>query len=276
LFNAGGTASQVVFTATGSDRAVYSWNPSNGQTTNLSAAIAGTAFDLFAAIGAGNEVVFQRVVSGSEVDAYFYDLDSAVSGTVRNAADVSEVLGVSGDGTTNWAFVRPSGATSSLLAVSLIATPATQTWAAGGATDASVGTIANGDVVGRRSDGTALNVFDVSAGTWGTAITGTGLAFAGDGLDAGDFVYSLTASSQTDLSMWDASAATSVAISNTAGNDVFQLRTDDNTILFTHVVAPNTNADLFVWNGTTATRLTNIDEAGLHDHTVLGKYTGAR
>ena len=53
-YNASGSSSQVVFTAVGSDQSVYAWNPANGQTTNLSAQFAGTAYDLFSAIGAGN------------------------------------------------------------------------------------------------------------------------------------------------------------------------------------------------------------------------------
>ncbi len=276
-FNAAGTASQVVFTASdGVVTELYAWNPASGQTTAISAVIGSGAWDLFAALGAGNEVVWQRVVSAGEVDAYFYDLDSATTGTVRDAADISQVLGVSGDGTTAWAFVRPSGTTSNLIAVSLVASPATQTWAAGGAVSTSVGVLANGDVVGQRADGTALAGFDVSVGTWGTPIAGTGLAFAGDGVDAGDFVYSLTVAAQTDLSMFDASANGSVVVSDTAGNDVFQIRTADGTLLFTRVVTGNANADLFVWNAATATRLTQADAASLlHDHTVLGKYTGS-
>jgi hypothetical protein len=282
VYAARGTNSHVVFMAqSGTTSDLCSWNPLTGDTTEISTATgASSDWDEFEAIGAGNEVVFGRtdlVSTPSETDAFFYDLDDGTNATVRNGADVSEVLGVSGDGTTAWAFVRPSGTTSSLLAVSLVGTPSTQTWAAGGAVATTIGVLANGDVVGERTDGTALNLFDVSAGTWGTAITGTGLAFAGDGLDTGDFVYSLTASSQTDLSMWDASGSTSVAISNTAGDDVFQAQTADATILFTRVVAGNTNADLFVWNGTAETRLTTADGAGLlHDHTVLDKFAATR
>ena len=277
-FAAHATDSKVVFTAeSGAVRDLYSWNPANGQTTSLSAAVGAGAFDTFVAIAAGNEVVWNRVVGGSEADAYFFDLDSGTSGTVRDGGDVSEVLGVSGDGTTNWAFVRPSGATSSLLAVSLVGTPATQTWAASGAVATVLGRVANGDVVGARQDGTALARFDASAGTWGTPITGTGLTFAGDGLDDGDFVYSLTAGAQTDLSMWDASASAPVVVSDVAGNDAFQVRTVDGTLLFTRVVGGGTTADLFVWDGAAATRLTQADAAGLlHDHTVLGSYSGSR
>lgn len=277
-FNAVGSASQVVFTAaSGPVSDIYAWNPSTGQTAGVSAAIGAGAFDVFAAIGAGNEVVWNRVVTVTEADAYFYDLDSAVSGTVRNGADISQLLGVSGDTSTRYAFVRPSGTTSSVIAVSLVASPVSATWAAGSATSATLGLLANGDVVAQRSSGAGLNLFDVSAGTWGTPISGTGLAFAGQGLAQDDFVYSLTASSQTDLSMWDASAGNSVVISNTTGNDAWQATTLDGTVLFTRVNAGVTNSDLFVWNGTTATQLTADDETGLrHDHTVIGTYTGAR
>ncbi|MBL8754701.1 MAG: hypothetical protein JNK15_15460 [Planctomycetes bacterium] len=277
-WRANGTSSQVVFSAeSGAVSEIFAWNPTNGQTTNVSGTVSTGAYDVFAAIGTGNEVVWNRVVSGSEADAYFYDLDAAVGATLRNAADISQVVAVSGDGSTSYAFIRPSGTTSSMLAVSLVGTPATATYAAGGAVSTTVGAVANGDVVAQRTDGTALNVFDVSVGTWGTAITGTGLAFAGDGIDAGDFVYTLTASSQTDLSMWDASGTTSVVVSDTTGNDVFQASTANDRILFTRVVAGNTTADLFTWDGATATRLTQADEANLlHDHTVLGSYTGSR
>lgn len=282
VYAARGTNSHVVFMAqSGTTSDLCSWNPSTGDTSEISTLTgASSDWDEFEAIGAGNEVVFGRtdlVSTPSETDAFFYDLDTGTNATVRNGSDVSAVLGVSSDGTTAWAFVRPSGTTSSLLAVSLVASPSTQTWAAGGAVESTIGTLTNGDVVGERTDGTALNVFDVSAGTWGSAITGTGLAFGGDGLDAGDFVYSLTASSQTDLSMWDASGTTSVVLSNTAGNDAFQAKTADGTILFTRVVGTNTNTDLFVWDGSTETRLTNADGAGLrHDHTVVGKFSASR
>lgn len=269
-----GTGNQVVFSAlNGTDEELYFWNPANGQTT----AIATGANHAFVAIGAGNEVVYNTVVSSTEKDASFYDLDNATTAVVRNGSDVSLVLGVSGDGTTNYAFVRPSGTTSSVLAVSLVASPATATWAAGSAVATTLGVLANGDVVAQRASGAGIDLFDVSAGTWATPITGTGLAFAGQGLANDDFVYTVTVSGQTDLSMWDASAGNSVVVSDTTGNDVWRATTLDGTVLFTRVVAGNTNADLFVWDGSTSTRLTAADGAGLlHDHTVLGSYTGAR
>lgn len=274
-----GTASQVVFTATsGGASDVYFWNPTNGQTTSISAAFTAGNVDAVVAIGAGNEVVIARTVSGSETDAYFYDLDTGDNDTVRDNSDQSNVLGVSSDGTTAWAFVQPSGTTSSLLAVPLVASPSAVTWTAGGAVAGTIHTLANGDVVALRADGTALNIFDVSAGAWlGSAITGTGLAFGGDGLDDGDCVYAVSVASQTDLMMWDASGTTSVTVSDEATDETFQARTADGTILFTRPVGSHTNDDLFVWNGTTATQLTDEDAASLrHDYSVLGNYAGSR
>lgn len=272
-----GAQSQVVFAAqSGGVSDIHAWNPADGQTTSLSAAFGAGANDEFVAVGAGNEVVFHRVVSASEVDAYFYDLDSGTSATVRNGSDTSTVLAVTGDGTTAWAIVSATGAPSSLFAVSLVGTPATQTYAAAGTVAASVGVLADGDAVAQLADGTALNVFDVAAGSWGTPITGTGLSFAGDGLAAGDFVYSSTAAAQTDLSMWRAATTDSAVISIVAGDDVFSVLTSSGTVLFTRVGVGG-NADLFAWDGSVATQLTAADEVGLlHDHTTVGKYSGAR
>ncbi|MBX3464647.1 MAG: hypothetical protein KF830_15870 [Planctomycetes bacterium] len=276
IYNGAGSASQVVFTAqSGAVSEVFAWNPANGQTTAISAEFGDGEYDLVASIGSGNEVVLQRVVSAAEVDAFFYDLDSGLGGVVRDDSDVSAVVAVSGDGTTTWAFVLASGSNSTLRAISLVATPATQSWTAGGPVSTTIDRLPNGDVVAARADGTALAVFDVSVGSWAPAITGTDLAFAGVGVDGGDFVYSATVGAQTDLAMWDASAIASVVVSDVAGDDVYQARAADGAILFTRVGSGG-NADLFRWDGAT-TRLTDVDAAGLaHDHAVLGQYFGAR
>lgn len=264
---------QVVFTAlNGGDEELFAWNPTNGQTATIATGV-DTAVD---GVAAGNEVVYRVIVSSSEHDAFFYDLDDGTNATLRNSTDRSVVTTIVDGGGTNWALIRASGDLNTQIAVSLIGSPATQNFATTGPVVPG-GRLANGDFVVQRDDGTELCLFDASAGTWNSPITGTGLAFAGDGLEAGDFVYSLTASAQTDLSMWDASATASVVVSNTTGDDAFQAMTDDATILFTRIVGTNTNADLFVWNGTAETRLTEEDVPELRrDHTVLGKYSGTR
>lgn len=266
-FQVNDSNSKVVFTAlNGSNEELFVWNPSNGQTTTIAAGVNTT---VFSEVGTGNEVVYNVVVSGTEEDTSYYDLDDGTTAVLRNSTDIGVVSAVVSDGTTSWALIRGSGALNDTLAVSLAATPDPQTWSAASPVSDG-GRLANGDYVEELADGTALNIFDVSAGTWGTPITGAGLDFQGDGLEDGDFVYAATVSAQADLNMWDASATASVAISSTAGDDAFAAKTLDGTILFTRKVGTNTTRDLFVWDGTTATRLTDEDSDGIfHDYTAV-------
>ncbi|MCA8953532.1 MAG: hypothetical protein KDE27_28730, partial [Planctomycetes bacterium] len=272
-FDGNGSGSQVVFTASnGAVRELYVWNPSNGQT----AAIATSSDNVVDGIGDGNEVVYHTIVSASEHDVFCYDIDTQATVTVRNASDIGQVLAVT-TGTPAFAVVLGDGDTSTIHAVSLVGSPATTSLAAGGAVSTTVGQLPNGDVVAQRTDGTALGLFDVSGVAWSAPFTGSGLAFAGPGLDDGDFVATIGTGASANLSMWDASATAIVVLSSTAGEDTYQTLTDDATILFTRVVDTNTTADLFSWDGTSETRLTNQDSAGLdHDHTVLAKYAGSR
>ncbi|MCA8975753.1 MAG: hypothetical protein KDC98_13610, partial [Planctomycetes bacterium] len=267
-----GTDSQVVFTAlNGSDQELWFWDSETGQTT----AIATGVNAAFKQIGNGNEVVYNVVVSGTEQDTYFYDLDDGTAATLRDASDISWVSGIADGGATRWAVIL-NGTATQVFMVSLVASPSTQTYSPGGAV-AGGGLLANGDLVAVRADGTELALFDSSAGTWGTPINATGLVFGGDGIETGDFVYGITASAQKDLLMWDASGSNSVVLSDTTGDDVFLAKTVNSTVLFTRVVGTNTNTDLFVWDGTAETRLTDEDSAGLlHSHTVLGQYSGSR
>ncbi|MCK5943151.1 MAG: hypothetical protein KAI24_14320 [Planctomycetes bacterium] len=266
--------SKVVFTAqNGGNDELFFWNPSNGQTTAIAT---GIDTEVFATLGSGNELVYYDVRSTTEYDAYYYDLDDGTAATLRDSTDYSRVSAVVSDGTTSWAVIRPDGATSTKLAVSLVASPSTQTWSAGGAAELGA-LLANGDYVAERSDGTAINVFDVSAGTWGTPITGTGLDTAGDGLEAGDFVYRVEVSSQDDLMMWDASGTTSVTISSAAGDDAYAAKAAGAAILFTRRIGAATTDDLFTWDGTTATQLTGTASVSSGvDHTVLSTLSASR
>lgn len=267
-FQTNDSNSKVVFTAlNGANEELYFWNPSNGQTTAIATGVNTT---VFSEVGVGNEVVYNVIVSGTEEDASYYDLDDGTTATLRNSTDISEVLAVINDGSTSWAIVRGSGVLADMLAISLVGTPSTQTWSAGGDAGAG-GRVANGDYVAERDDGTALNLFDVSAGTWGTPITGTGVDFQGDGLDEGDFVYVAEVASQNDLLMWDESGSNSVTISSVAGDDAFAAKTLNSTILFTRKVGANTTSDLFVWDALTETRLTDEDnDSVFHDYAAAG------
>lgn len=271
-YGGAGSQSQVVFTAdNGSAVDIYHWSP----TTGLATAIATSGTFAFEGIGAGDEVVYRGETSSSDHDLFFYDLDDATTATVRNSSDLSTLIALTSDGTTAWAIVKGSGAAGAS-AVSLVASPATVALAS--ATAVSLGVkLGNGDVIVHNSGQTTIGRFDVSAGAW-TTISGTGLVVGGAGVDAGDFVYRITVSSQQDLKMWDDSGTTSVDISTTTGNDAFAGKTADGTVLFTRVVTGNTTADLFVWDPTDGeTRLTTADGAALfHDHSVAGFYTATR
>ena len=274
VFHACGTADQVVFSAVnGGDNDLYAWSPTNGQTTVVASG-ASYAFDLLAT---GNELVYHEVVSGSEQDVFFRDLDTGTAATVRNNSDVSQVLGHSGDGSINWVFLLPSGTASNIVAVSLVASPVTVSWGAGSNASTELGILLNGDVVTRAASGNRISVFDISAQNWVPDTVGSGFAFRGDGIAPGDYVFSSTVSGQTDLSMWSDDAAAVLVVSDVTGDDTFQARTVDGTVLFTRVISGNTNADLFVWDGTTAVQLTGTEPAGTRcDHSVLGTYTGTR
>ena len=261
------TNSKVVFTAlNGANEELFFWDPSNGQTTAIAT---GINTEVFGTLGTGNELVYYDVQSATEYDAYYYDLDDGTTATLRDSTDYSRVSAVVSDGTTSWAIIRPDGATSTKIAYSLVASPSSQTWAAGGPTWLGA-LLANGDYVAERSDGTAIAVFDVSAGTWGTPITGTGLDTGGDGLDDGDFVYKAEVSGQDDLVMWDASATTSVTISSETGDDAFEAKAFGAAILFTRRIGTATTDDLFTWDGTTATQLTGSTTSSGVDYNVIG------
>lgn len=273
-FGGGGTGGEVVFTAqNGSDTDIYAWSPSTGVTTSIaSGAVYG-----FDAIGPGNELVYHRQVSGGERDLFFYDLDDGTAATVRDSTDVSTLLAIA-DGAVAWAIVRGSATSGIMRAVQLVATPpAAQTVDLSGAGGLG-GTLSNGDVVCQRDDGGALAHFDATAGTWDAAITGTGLAFGGDGVASGDFVYAVTVAAQQDLSMWDESLGGSVVVSNATGDDVFQSRSLDATVLFSRGTSGSPYTQLCVWEPVGGDEvLLETDDVGIsHTYTISGTFSCSR
>lgn len=271
-FATAGSANQVVFTGTdGTTTGLWSWSPLDDSLTAIST---GT-HAAFAAIGAGNEVLYTVDNGGGDVDASWFDLDDATAAVVRNSADVTTVLGIAGTAAQRYAIVQGSGDPSSIAAVALTAAPTTIAFAGGGAMQFAL-VLANGDALAQRTDGTTIAVFDGTAGAFST-IAGTGLAVAGPGTDAGDFVYAQTASAQQDLAMWDASAAAPVLLSTTAGDDVWQATTNGK-IYFTRSDVTG-HAQLHVHAVATGVtlQLTRNDAAGVgFDHVVTGTYRGTR
>ncbi len=264
-----GSGGQVVFSAlNGGDDELYSWNA----TTNVTTAIATGVDTEFAQVTDENEVLYYVVVSASEKDAAFHDLDSGTSATLRDSSDISFIGTVASGGGLRWAIIRNTSNLTEQHAVSLEAAPQTFTWSAGGTVLAS-GVLANGNVVTCRQDGTQLAYFDATAASWSTPIIGVGLDYGGLGLDSGDFVYTVDAGGQNDLYMWDDSAANSVAISTDAGDEAFGKRANAGGILFTRKVGTNVTRDVFRWDGTSITTVTGPDAEGLsHDHVVRATF----
>jgi len=254
--------SKVVFTAlNGADLDLYFWNPVDGQTTAINTAV-GT---VFGKVGAGNEVVYNSVVTPSvEEDILYYDLDDGQAATLRDSTDIGVVAAIVNDGTTSWALVSGSAAPNDAVAVSLAAAPDVQTWSASGAVN-FVDSLANGDFVAQQADGSEFAVFDVSDGTWDAPITTSTGVFGGAGLAAGDFVYSVSDTGAKNLLMWDESAGTSVTIATGADEIESLAVTLDGTLLFTRKET-SLEDRLYVWDGTTVTQLTDQDTDGIYHH----------
>ena len=239
--------SKVAFTAlNGAADDLYFWNPADGQTTNIATGVGAT----FNEIGFGNEVVYNLVVTPLvEEDIYYYDLDDGQTAVLRDAADLGLVSDIVNDGATSWAMVSGSGAPNDVVAVSLVAVPDVQTWAAGAAVS-YVESLANGDYVANLDDNSEFNVFDVSAGTWGAPIGTVSGSFGGDGLEAGDFVYSVEDGGSRNLLMWDASAGNAVTIDTGAAAMTYLALTLDGTVVFTRLESTGEDR-MFAWDGAT-------------------------
>jgi len=262
----------VAFTVVNSGNAeIYGWTRTTGQTAAIAAGSDFTFRDL-AGLATATPDAFAVYDDGQ--DLWSYDFDAGTALRIIDSSSSSTLLATTASATVAWGIAFDGTTPNTALAINLAT--GTTVSLAGGVGWASDRTLANGDVVIRGGSGTKLAAFDVSAGTWGTPIIGTGLDAVGDGIADGDFVYRQTVSSQTDLAMWDASAAASVTVSNTAGNDTFQ-GSSSGKVFFTRTT--DGHEQLFVWNATSLaeTQLTVTDSAGLdHDYSVLGTYAGAR
>ena len=267
--------SRIVFTAeaAGNDE-LFAWDPATAQTTTIRA---GVDTEVFAEIGAGDELVYSVASSGSVQDVYYHDLDDGVTATLRAAGDTSVVLAVTSDGAMSWALIQPGSALAELHVISLDAVPTSQVWLAGG--DAGLGAVLeNGDLIAQRDDGAAIAVFDVAAGGWTSPIAGSGLDVAGAGLAAGDFVYEVQVSGQGDLMMWDASVGSPVTISSDVDDDAYDVADVGAAIFFQRRIGGAVTRDLFCWDGTATKQLTGAATAssGL-DYEVRGEpFTASR
>lgn len=263
--------SKVVFLAeVGGVDSLFSWSPTNGQTTTIH-----SAFDCtVVGIGSGNEVLYTTDNAGA-VTVRYYDLDDTTAVDLLAAAGSVGVFDLADGGSTRWALFVDAAAPNDLVAKSLASVPTTQTYSAASAQGVGA-LLRNGDFVAKLLDGSQLCHFDAAAGAWDTPINGTLLALVGDGVDAGDFVYTDDVG-QSELFMWDESAGSSVAIGASAADEAGGTRTEDGTILFRRRATPGANWNLWVWDGSTVAQLTDEDEIGnSHDYAVDSTYSGSR
>lgn len=266
---------KVVFEVTAAASSdLYVWNLGTGSSRSIAT---GPNDERFAGVTATDGIVYREVQSPSDSDLLHYDWNTDSIVTIRATADDESYLGSLSNGDV---VVRSqsSGDGSIDLFLFDVSVPTLVTIASAGSDDYVFAAIlADDHVVYLHDTGTpVLYVFDPAGPTSTAVATGNSPAFGGE-TEGGDFTFTQTNSAQTDLYLWDASGAVAVPISTTTGDDAFAAWTATDKVLFTRVIDGNTNRDLFVWNGTAETQLTDEGGAGLrHDHTAVGQYSGTR
>ena len=268
-----GSGSQVVFSVSnGPNTELYEWNPAGGASTAI--ATLGTA--AFEAVTDSDEVVWRDEVSGADHDLHLFDLTDSSTATILDSGDVLTFRAVTHDGTDSFVVFEDATNAARIYVYNTTSAVTTQI-NAGGAVDWTAN-LGNGDFVFSRGDGLAVAVFDLSALTTSFTANGTAVTFAGGGTADGDFLYTMTAAAQVDLSMFDASAPGAMVVSNTAGDDAFGAMTSAGEVLFTRTDAEG-HDQLYLWDpvDTTTEQLTFNDAVGNgFDHRVLGTWSGTR
>ncbi|MCC6670726.1 MAG: hypothetical protein IT458_06680 [Planctomycetes bacterium] len=260
--------SMVVFEVTAAASIdLYMWNPATGQ----SRALATSASDeRWVAVTAGNGVVYKIVISAGNDDLALYTWAGNASATIANSADDEEYQGSTSAGDVVYSVDTGAGGVD--LHFYDVSVPASAAIATAGSDDYLFHAVLPNDkvVYGVGGATPAVSLY-TPGGASATVASGNGAAFAGASL-GGDFCYTQTASSQTDLYLWDESASATVPISTTAGNDAFLAGLSGGArVLFTRVPAGQGNAEVFVWTaaGSTETRATN----STNGHTLVTVYT---
>jgi hypothetical protein len=260
---------KVVFEVAGlTEIDLYVWNPANGQSRLISGSDAGDA--TWAATTALGEIVYQIQTAPANRDLAIYSYatnsrvvfgSSGVHENYKGALSNGDVVYEVESGTGDDLFLYDTSASSS----SAIASASTSDYA-------FHAVLANDKVVYTLTAG-GIFLYNPTT-TSSTTVSADPTAAFGGATSGGDFCFNLTASSQTDLYLWDESAAAVVTVSNAAGDDTFGAEIAGNDLLFTRVVAPATTADLFVWDADslTATRLTITAV----NHAVLQTYAASQ
>lgn len=257
--------------ATGID--LYVWNPATGTTRTIAT---NAENDRFEGVTRTDGIVYRHELTDTNHDLYLYTWAGNASVTVAASVENENYLASLSNGDIVYELYF-SGDTSVDLHVYSVAGQVSATLIDTGADDYTFLAVLSDDTIVYRHDAATpvLYAHASSSATGVVVATGNSPEFRQE-TAGGDFVFETTSGTNTDVFLWDASAASVVTIGATAGDETFMTYTAAQTILFTRVTTGNTNADLFVWNGTTATQLTNVDNAGLrYDHTVVGAFAAS-
>lgn len=271
---------RIVFAATDTTVApatvnLYLWNPDGSSTTTVSATTTGEQ-NTFHAITTNDIVVYTATDTangGNDIIAYTVSNGSRVTANAANTTHVFQAVTTVGSSSAV-VYTIPGGSTS--IHVYNIANATRYDANAASYTFAKV--LPNGRVVFMQTTaGGGIFSYDHVANTFHAVSTGLGVpTFQADGVAAGDFVFSLEVSGQTDLFLWDESATAVVTVSSAAEDDTFQaVAPESGKVLFTRTGAGG-NQDLFVFDpsDTSTEQLTTVDEIGnVHDFAVVGTYS---
>ena len=262
----GHTSESLVIFETGSaSRDLWIWSPP-GLSTRAAAATA--ADERYRGLTADDLVVFSVTVAPGNDDLKLFNYSSGASLDVAGSSD-NEVFELSlSDSDVIFAVERGTGrelqrfdaATSN---VEVIA-------AAAGEDHYAVAALPNDQVVYSRAGSTGgLMAWSPSTGS-SVMVSGPQSTFAGASAN-GDFVIEVTASGQTDLALWDSSAAQLVDIAQGPADERFEAAFGNGTVIYSVAVPPKISTDLYRWRNGVTKRLTNAGTS----HTVVRVLRGS-
>jgi hypothetical protein len=234
--------------------------------------IAGTGVDeTFVGVNAAGQVLYRVAASPTNGDLRLWDTSTNTDVAVSTDAANDVFNGFRSDGDV--IFTRETGTGDDLLVFDTATSTATAL-AAASADDYVFGKVLGNGRVAYTLLGAGGGVFVIDPPTLAvdTVSAVAGATFAGEG-ESGDAIARVPVGAQSDLVLWDASAAAVVTISSDPGADEFQGAAAGGGILFTRVAAGQTAKELFLWSPATATAA-QLTAAGI-DHAVAALFSAS-
>ncbi len=252
---------------------LYVWNPSTGTTRTIAT---NAENDRFEGITSADGIVYRHELTDPNHDLYLYTWASNVSVTVSATAENENYLASLSNGDIVFELTFSADSSLDLHVYSVVGQISAALVDAGSDNYTFLAVLSDDTIVYRHDAATPVLYAHASSSATGVVVATGNDPQLRQETSGGDFVFETTSGSQSDVFLWDASAASVVTIANAAGDESFMAFTAASTVLFTRVTTGNTNADLFVWNGTSATQLTTADNAGLrYDHVVVGAFAAS-